>query len=324
MNTAVAAPWAAPGRRLALGLLAAVAAYLGLTLWFGGADTADAASRIGAGWLLAGMALTTANFAVRATRWHFLLRTLGHHVPPAVDGAVYLAGIGLSATPGKAGETVRSAFLVRHGVPVGSSLAAFLADRLSDVHAVLLIALLPLAWAAGWNDAAALRWLLVLGAVAAAPLAVSAFVHGRHWRRFVAAAARLKALRRPAEWMRTGADDFVRLWRPGVASWSVAASLLAYALQAATFAGMVAQLGLQVPWHVCFAIFGAATLAGAASLLPGGLGAMELALVLMLRQQGADGASALAAALCLRAVTFWFGLLLGAAGLAVASRLQRA
>lgn len=323
MSSAVAVPRSPAGRRLSLWLLAAVLAYLALTWLFGGAETMDAARRIGSGWILVGLLLTTMNFAVRALRWHFLLRAMGARVPPAVDGAVYLAGIGLSATPGKVGETVRSALLVRYGVPVGTSLAAFLADRLSDLHAVLLIALLPLAWAAGWSDPGVLRWALVLGLVTAAPLALAAAVRGPWWPRLLEAASRLKLLHRLSDWLRTGARDFTGLWRPRVATLSIAASLLAYGLQAAIFAGMVEQVAPHVANSTAFWIFAAATLAGAASFIPGGVGAMELALVLLLRQQGVEGASALAAALCLRAVTFWFGLLLGALGLSAAARMQR-
>lgn len=324
MSAAVAGPPAPPGRRLSLWLLAAVAGYLGLTWWFGGADTVAAARRIGLPWVVAGLGLTMANFAIRAIRWHFLLRAMGHHVPPSVNGAVYLAGIGLSATPGKVGETVRAAFLVRHGVPVGTSLAAFLADRLSDVQAVLLLALLPMAWAGRWGDAGLLRWAVVLALVAVAPTVAMWIVRSRHWPRLLAALSRRRALRGPSDWLNRGAEDFIRLWRPGVAWWSVGASFLAYGLQAAIFAGMVGQVAPEVGALTSTGIFAAATLAGAASFIPGGVGAMELALVLLLQQQGVDGASALACALCLRAVTFWFGLVLGALGLSAAARLQRA
>jgi glycosyltransferase 2 family protein len=324
MSTAVGRPPAAPGRRLSLSLLAVVAAYLALTWWFGGDDAVAAARRIGLAWVLAGLGLTTANFAIRAIRWHFLLRAMGHHVPPVVDGAVYLAGIGLSATPGKVGETVRAAFLVRQGVPVGTSLAAFLADRLSDLHAVLLLALLPIVAASGWDDASVLRWVLVLAVVAVAPLFVGRLVRSRNWPRVLAAFSRTRMLRGPGDWLQRGADDFTSLWRPGVAWWSIVASFIAYGLQAVIFVGMVAQVAPQVGASASVGIFAAATLAGAASFIPGGIGAMELALVLLLRQQGVDGPSALAAALCLRAVTFWFGLLLGALGLSAAARLERA
>lgn len=325
MSTAAsggAAP-VAPGRRLSLWLLGAVAVYLALTWLFGGDDTVAAARRIGGTWVLAGLALTTASFAIRVLRWHFLLRAMHAHVPFGANCAVYLAGIGLTATPGKIGETVRSAFLVRYGVPVGTSLAAFLADRLSDLHAVLLITLLPLAWAAGWGDAGVLRWGLVLGAVAAAPLVLQLVVHSAAWPQIVEFMSRVRGLRRIGGWMGRGARDFTGLWRAGVAFPSIALSLLAYGMQGAIFVAMVAQVAPEVGFGAAMSIFGAATLAGAASFIPGGIGAMELALVFMLRQLGVDPASGLAAALCLRAVTFWFGLLLGALGLSFAARLQQ-
>ncbi len=324
MNAVAAAATQLPARRLSLWLLAGLVVYLALTWMFGGADTAAAARRIGLAWILVGVAFTSASIAIRTVRWHGLLQAMDVRVSPAVNGAVYLAGIGLSATPGKVGETIRSAFLVRHGVPVGTSLAAFLADRLSDLHAVVLIALLPLAWTRGAGDAGVLRWSVVLAVIAMAPMLLSLLVRRDVWPRLMGVLQRARWLRRPADWLQRGALDFTRLWRPRVALLSISASLIAYGLQAAIFAGMVAQVAPQVPWATACWIFAAGTLAGAASFIPGGVGAMELALVLLLREQGVDGASALAATLCLRAVTFWFGLLLGALGLSVAARMQRA
>jgi uncharacterized membrane protein YbhN (UPF0104 family) len=55
-------------------------------------------------------------------------------------------------------------------------------------------------------------------------------------------------------------------------------------------------------------------------MVPGGLGAMELSLVLLLQAQGVPAPAALAAALSLRGVTFWFGLLLGSFGLLLVIR----
>jgi glycosyltransferase 2 family protein len=319
--SAEAAVAARPGRRLAPLLLAAVLGYLALTWWFGGAETLAAAKRIGAGWIATGLLLTAANFGIRALRWQFLLRTMGARIPWATNLTIYLAGIALSATPGKVGETVRSALLVRQGVAVGTSLAAFVADRLSDLQAVLVLALVPLAWTLGWNHAEAARWLAVLAAVAVAPLVLGLVVRAPAWPRLLQTVAGMRFLGTLADWVQRGADDFVRLWRPGVVSLSIAASLLAYGLQAMIFAGMVGEVAPQVGTGTALSIFAIATLAGAASFIPGGVGAMELALVLLLRQQGVDSASALAAALCLRAVTFWFGLLLGAVGLSLAARL---
>src|SRR5690606_18426818 len=85
------------------------------------------------------------SYALRFLRWHLLLTHLGHRIPPGRQALLYLAGFGLAMTPGKLGETVRSAYLVPLGVPVGHSLAAFLTERLVDVLLVCLLANLALA-----------------------------------------------------------------------------------------------------------------------------------------------------------------------------------
>ncbi len=323
MRPAAVAPGAGSRRTLVLWLLAGLAAYLALTWLFGGAETLAACREIGSAWVVGGLALTTLSFAVRAIRWHLILRAMGAHLQVRVNAAIYLAGIGLSATPGKLGETVRSAFLVQRGVAVRTSLAAFLADRLSDLHAVVLMVLFPLAWSQGWHEPAVQRWALLFMAISGAPILLGLLLRWRRWPSMLDRLSRVRWAGRMSEWLHGGAIEFTRLWMPRLASLSVLASLVAYGLQGIIFSGMVAQVGPQVSITTSFWIFAASTLAGAASFIPGGVGAMELALVLLLRGHGIPAGSALAVALCLRGVTFWFGMVLGALGLTVAARHQR-
>ncbi len=61
----------------------------------------------------------------------------------------------------------------------------------------------------------------------------------------------------------------------------------------------------------CVLIFVQATLFGAASMIPGGLGAMEASLVLQLLERGVSDVSAMSLAISIRWVTLWFGVLTG-------------
>ncbi len=54
---------------------------------------------------------------------------------------IYVAGLGLTWTPGKSGELVRGAFLVRYDVPFSRSVLLFYWDRLSDLAGMLGLAL---------------------------------------------------------------------------------------------------------------------------------------------------------------------------------------
>ena len=63
----------------------------------------------------------------------------------------------------------------------------------------------------------------------------------------------------------------------------------------------------------CVLIFVQATLFGAASIIPGGLGATEAALVFQLVERGVSDGIAMSLAISIRLVTLWVGMLIGAA-----------
>jgi uncharacterized membrane protein YbhN (UPF0104 family) len=306
--------------RLARWLLMGVFLYVVMTWVAGGAQTWEAVRRIGPAWFALGLGLTTLNFVLRGARWQMLLAARGARVSLGASFSIYLAGIALSATPGKAGETVRSLFLLRHGVRVGTSLAMFVVDRLSDLLGVLLVALVASVMAGSVADASVSRWLWALALTLGASLVARWLVRTGGWRRLAAAFGAWPRLSHAGAWIAHGGEDFLALWRPALGSVSLALSFIAYGLQGCIFAGMVAQLAPSVSFWTALTIFAASTLAGAVSMMPGGIGAMELSLVLMLHAEGVDPASGLAAALCLRAVTFWFGLLLGLVGLGIAAK----
>jgi uncharacterized protein (TIRG00374 family) len=98
-------------------------------------------------------------------------------------------------------------------------------------------------------------------------------------------------------------------WRSSLAF--SAAALVAYGIQSLVFAAYVQALGADVGIARCVEIFASAMLLGAASMIPGGLGATEAALVYQLTQAGMPFADAVAAAIAIRLSTLWFAILLG-------------
>jgi hypothetical protein len=83
----------------------------------------------------------------------------------------YLAGFALTTTPGKAGETVRSLYLKSHGVSYTHSLAAFFAERLMDLFAMVGLALLAVSYLEGY------RWTVFVAA--GLVVAILPFVHSK-------------------------------------------------------------------------------------------------------------------------------------------------
>ena len=287
-------------------------------VWGGSAATWAALKAIGAGTFVIGTAVCAVSLLLRFARWQFILSMLGHRLPLGFNLRVYLAGIALSSTPGKLGETLRSVLLLPRGVPVSRSLGAFLADRLSDAIAVAALGavaaavsgqrqpLLEAIAAVVLLGAAVIAHLLRRNPLQAPPSAAAAQPRWRVW--FARAQAPLRA--------------WAAVWRGPRPLYFIAAAAVVYGVQALVFTAYVQQAAPAIDAASGVAIFCSATLIGAASLLPGGLGAMDSALVLQLLSRGVPLPDAMAATLAVRASTLWFAWLVGFVSLASFGNLR--
>jgi len=284
-------------------VIAGAASYLALAAYLGWRELLGAALRLGVLSLAAGLALSSFSYLLRYLRWHDLLRRLGQAVAVGDGLRVYVAGLALTATPVKMGETIRSALLLRWRVPVSVSFTAFVVDRLTDVIGVLLLAAAsgtsPLWWVLVGSAISLGLALRLLGGV---PLAarLATWLEGR----------RLAWLGR---FLRAGSEHYATAWRVDRVVVYVAIAMLAYGVQALVFAGYVDRLWPAAQWRDTVHVFATSTLAGAASMLPGGLGAMEVALIAQMTLRGMPVSDATVAALSVRAVTLWFAIFLGLA-----------
>src|SRR5579875_2625330 len=79
------------------------------------------------------LALTLWNYALRFVKWQIYLGRLRIRARPADSLAVFLCGLSMAVTPGKAGELLKSVLLRRRtGTPVATSAPIVLAERLTD------------------------------------------------------------------------------------------------------------------------------------------------------------------------------------------------
>jgi len=305
-------------RAVVLFVSAGVLLYLSAIFWFGWKETVAALSSIGLDIIVAGALLSSTSYLWRFGRWESSLRRFGEQIPLERHLAIYLSGLGLTATPGKSGETFRSALLLQHGVRVPRSLAAFIVDRASDVLGMCLLGLVA-AWMAG--QVLAWAWLSAFTALLLSSCTVAHLLRqpskggggskSRAWQRL------------PLKGGQAILESWASLWKvPRVAGYSILAAI-AYGTQALVFAWFCAAAGTGVPPATCVLIFVQATLFGAATLLPGGLGAMEAALAIQLTRCGVDSGVAVSMAIAIRLVTLWLGMAIGALSLLVSSRAIR-
>ena len=244
------------------------------------------------------VAATLTSIALRFARWQWLLRRAGHRVPVGHSLLAYVAGFAFTATPGKV------------GVPASRVVSAFVYERLFDLTAVLLVAL-PVAVEFQVFGVAASFVAIVFGLVGG--LAVSR----RLGLRAVVALRRLGLMRlaRIVRAAMAGLHD-IRLWAtlPDTAL-SLGVGVAAWLVTAWSFAYLVGALHIDTALspRALLALFPVAMLAGAASMLPGGLGSTEAILIALLTFSGAALAPASLAAVGIRLATLWLATVMGMA-----------
>ena len=105
-------------------------------------DTLDEIGSLPILYLIAGLALALANYFFRFLRWIFYLNVLSIKTPATVSALVFLSGLAMSITPGKAGELVKCYLLnSKTGVPVRRSAPVVVMERLTDVISVIILGL---------------------------------------------------------------------------------------------------------------------------------------------------------------------------------------
>jgi uncharacterized protein (TIRG00374 family) len=303
--------------RVALGVAAGVAVYVGFSIWANARQVAEALARFR--WSLAALACLFAacNYLVRFGRWQYYLRVLGLPVAPRDSLLVFLAGFSLTVTPGKLGEAVK-AFLLRssHGYPVARTAPIVVAERVTDLLALLLLALVGV-----FHFDVDRRFLIagaaiVLGGVLVVsidPLAELA----------LGFAARLPGVGRYAPKLREMHAATAALLHPKPLALATAISTASWFLECLAFAVVVRGFpGAVLDLRAATFIYATMTIAGALSFLPGGLGVTEAGMLALLVRFGAGlgRGSAAAATFVTRACTLWFAVAIGLPALALYAR----
>jgi len=297
-------------RVLSLTLLFSAILYLGFALAAGKESLFNAAATLGsAGWLLL-LACSLASYLLRFLRWQYYLRcldkNLSMHLPALLHLNYYLAGFALTMTPAKAGETIRSLYLKNHGVRFNHSLASFFCERFQDLIIITLLASLALLNFADYRNFVfiiALALLILLSTLRSKKIPLLL--------RYMASTGRMSRLRKILEHLAGLLDSAHTLLQLRPLSTGMLLGLLAWSLQGLAFYFILATLNSPLPLTMALAIYAISLLAGALSFIPGGIGATEAVMYLLLSQAGLEHSQALVIPIISRVSTLWFAVLLG-------------
>lgn len=290
---------------LLLSVVIAMTSYLVFSLWSGWHQVSLAFLKIGIAGTLIALTLSLLNYLLRFCRWQLYLQRMNVNLAIAASLRIYLAGFSLTTTPGKAGEMIRALLLNAYQVRTSTTLSAFVSERLSDLLAIVLLALLGLSQYPQWQPLVILTLLLIITGLGL--LGNKAIIQ-----RINTINIRPGTLRsRLCTLITTVLQQARRCHSPSLLLIATALSLIAWGAEALAFYYVLQWLSLEVSFATAAFIYAISMLAGALSFLPGGLGSAEAVMVSLLTMNDMLLADAVAATVFTRLVTLWFAVILG-------------
>jgi len=294
------------GRRLAalvaLGVGVAVATAV-LAQW---SATLEALARFRWGLLPLILLAVLANYALRFAKWELYLSLLSIPLPRRQSLCVFLTGLTMAITPGKFGELLK-AVLVRDlvGTEVARTASVVMAERLTDVAGLLLLS--------GVGATALPHGTLLLGLLAAFLGLAVVLLRSRRLSGLAGRALdRVPGLARLKVPLRSFVGSGRTLLAPRVLLVALTLSAASWFFECLAFYVVLDGLDATTTLRTATFVYAFASLAGALSMLPGGLGVAEGSLAGLLTLLGTRPPDAAAATLVIRAATLWFGVGVGA------------
>lgn len=305
-QTQIEVLWRKSVRRGVVVVVLLTCLYSVVTLWAG----RDAWKAIESGPVKSGLlivvVLIAINILIRAGRFYYYQRLVGWSVPALSCVVAFVASLAVTATPGKLGELIKLPLLrTRHPISLTEGLAIHLVERFGDLITIVVFA------AVGLFIFTGLQIYVAIGALVAGVVALFCFQPAIH-QALLARIRRIGYVQKLAPRLSMMSQTFQVLLKPSPLLIGGSLSFLAWSCEAAAFYLLLCLLDIPGSLLASVAIYGLALLAGALSMIPGGLGGVEVVMGMLLLKIGALANATLAVAL-FRICTLWFSSAIGLA-----------
>lgn len=277
-------------------------------------DVAVSISHLSLARLAAVLALSMANYVIRAIRFHRFSRIVAvRPIERKTNAVIFFSGLSMNLTPARVGEVVKAYFQQRlFGESFARMAPIVFFERLTDGLAMLLLMSLGV-----------LAFQIGMGAFVGLVVLASTIVVLLHWHQAGYAAVRWikrfpfgKKLSAPLERALTSSYELTRAKTVGSGT---LLGVVAWALEASGLWLLVNASGIPLSFstlYLVWFVFSVSAAAGFLSVLPGGLGINELSTIgLLERLLHMPYADALVATFAFRLVTLWLGIVIGVAAL---------
>lgn len=255
------------------------------------------------------VALVCVNYGIRFVRWHYYLKIAGVELAVGPSASIFFSGFVMSVTPGKFGEVLKSLLLRESlGIPIARTAPVVIAERLTDFISLVLLSsvgILTFEYGRILIAVSAVLSVVVVVLISSRPLALTCI----GWTR------KVPGVRKLSDKLEEMYESMADLVRPGPLVWATLLGLCAWLVECVGVWLLMMGLGADadgVTLPMAIFIHAFATIFGALTMLPGGLGVTEGSMTGLLVLLGKMAqAPAVAATLLVRLCTLWFGVLVG-------------
>ena len=297
-------------RNLIVALALGVAVYLILAVLSGFGNLSSALEDFNFALVPLILGLVLLSYAGRFVRWLYYLRILKVSVPLGLNVAIFAAGLSMTISPGKLGEVLKSVFVRQAtGAPVARTAPAVVAERATDGTGMVAWGFLG-AFALGFAPGTMVAFLVV------AAVGIAVLRSKRLSLLAERALLKLPLLNRLVPHLSDfhASSNELLGSRPLVVGTII--SFLSWGLECLAVYLCAVGLGADLSFLLVVFVFATSSLIGVLSMLPGGIGAVEVGLAVQFRViAGLSDGLAGALTLVIRLATLWFATLVGIVGL---------
>jgi uncharacterized protein (TIRG00374 family) len=292
-------------KKILISIILAGIFYLGFTLFADFNDVVSAFEKFN--WLLLFplLILSLINYIVRFFKWDYYLSVIKIKLNKIDSLSIFLSGLIMSVTPGKMGELLK-AYLTKevNGTPVSKTAPIVFAERVTDFLALIIISIIG-AYVFNYGKG------IVFGAGAFLLIIIILISHKNMALRILKLLEKITFLKSHLQTIHNLYESSYQLLRVDPLIKMTFVSLISWLSECLGYYIILRNFDIEKSFLWAAFSYAFATIAGAISMLPGGLGVTEGSLTLMLIDNGQPKELAVATTFIVRAVTLWFAVVVG-------------
>jgi uncharacterized protein (TIRG00374 family) len=292
-------------KKILLSLIIAGIVYLAFTIYADFQKVISAFGQFNLILLPILLVLSFLNYFTRYFKWDYYLSVIKVEINKLDSLSIFMSGLIMSITPGKVGELLKS-YLVKEvtNVPVSRTAPVIFAERITDFLSLLLIAIIG-----AYTFDYGLK--LALGITAFFIILIYIISNKKVSLSILNYLERFSFLKKHLANIHHAYESSYQLLRPLPLLTMTIASLVAWLFECLGYHLILLNFGINFGFFWASFSYAFATIIGALSMLPGGLGVTEGSLTYFLVKKGAANNVAVATTFIVRVVTLWFAVLVG-------------